>query len=606
MRLKRAKTSVCALMATILLSGGVSRLLAYDIKLFPASEVYDRDVEFMHERLGVKGQPMKVEEFEDKEVESWLVTNLKPGADDTKDSAWAGSRASAMSNSGEFEIRLPRIRVFGVGLGDNDGGTEQISINGNATVELRRFPGHEINGSARAYYVLVLAQPNDPDILSVVFSHCITVNFDHVIALENKEPSQQPKLAPRLVLELIDGTRLVGDVRDDSMRVSVRAKDRDIRFEEIFSMKLQRGTNAATILLRDGEKVSCAVSWLELKVKTILGEISVPREEVTELRVTPRGEFEPGDARPERLKGMYHAEEPSYEGKSLRTWMRQRQGQPGAGNMYRLFDPDFDRETGEQQAATAAIRAIGSAAIPYLLELLSREPLESQTAPEGFAALGEIAKAAVPDLLRLLDEPRDIFQYGLIIRSIGGIGPAARNAIPALLQELRLSPYPTAAGEALGNIGPTASEAVPIIIAKLSKGDIPYDLPLVEALGKIPSKEAVPVLLAIAQERDSWKKKDESGFGAEMRRHRAVDALGKIGPEAEAAVPGLVGLLKSFRTGGMAGYYFSERVIRALGSIGPGAWEAVPMLRELAKESDQPRVSQAVAVALSKIGTRAR
>lgn len=149
----------------------IPHLTAFEIKLFPASEVYHQDTAILHERLGLKGQALKVEDFDDERLEDWLGTNLKAGDDGTEQSAWAGHRASASSNSGEFEIRLPKVRFFGVGLGDNDGGNERVSVNGNPRVQLQRLPGHEGNGIGRAFYLLVAAEPNDPDIRSVVVDH---------------------------------------------------------------------------------------------------------------------------------------------------------------------------------------------------------------------------------------------------------------------------------------------------------------------------------------------------------------------------------------------------------------------------------------------------
>src|SRR5688572_23298243 len=232
------------------------RLAGFDIKLYPASEVYDAELDFFHERLGVNGQTMRVEEFEDDQLESWLQTNLKAGDAKTIDAAWVGRRTSTPADSAEFEVRLPRARVFGIGLGDNDGGNERISINGNTPIELKRFPGHEGNGIGRAFYLLVIAQPNDPDIHSIVIDHGMTLLFDHLLVLENKEPSAQRKLPPRLALRLNDGSRFVGLANIDSIRVLTGKEKVDLPFQRIFSMRRQAGTDSTTILLRNGEKLS--------------------------------------------------------------------------------------------------------------------------------------------------------------------------------------------------------------------------------------------------------------------------------------------------------------------------------------------------------------
>jgi hypothetical protein len=190
------------------------------------------------------------------------------------------------------------------------------------------------------------------------------------------------------------------------------------------------------------------------------------------------------------------------------------------------------------------------------------------------------------------DETDGGIQCTCIILSIGNLVRGAESAIPVLLEELRLSRYPTVAGEALGNIGPAAAEAVPMIIKKISAGDLSYDLPLIEALGKFQSKAALPMLIAIAKGTEgngsSRRKHDERAFASDMWKHCAVEALGHMGPDAGAAVPELIGLLKGEGSGNLSGLYFSERIIRTFGSIGPDAREALPVLREIAGRSKQP------------------
>src|SRR5262249_49052884 len=150
-----------------------------------------------------------------------------------------------------------KIRIFGVGLGDNDGGNERISINGTPPVQLNRLPGHERDGGGRAYYVLVLAQPNDPDIRAVTFDQCVTVSFDHLIALEDKEPLPEQTLLPRLVLSLADGTEVTGYSDQSSLPVRVQNAKEQRAFNRIYSMQFQRKNSLATILLDSGEKLSC-------------------------------------------------------------------------------------------------------------------------------------------------------------------------------------------------------------------------------------------------------------------------------------------------------------------------------------------------------------
>ena len=575
----------------------------FEIKVFPASEVYDRDLEFMHERLGIRGQALKVEDFEDEELESWLQTNLKT-TNDTPWYVWAGKRASALSDSAAFQIRLPGIRYFGVGLSDNDGsGTEQISINGGTAVELKRFQGHEANGSGRALYVLVKAQPNDPDIRSVVIDQGFTISFDHLVVYESESEPKEEKLAPRLILSLRDGRRLVGYSGRDSVPVQIDNAKLDLPLGRIYSMQFEAGANRGTVLLRNADRLSCEFAVSELKVSTQAGEVVLPFEKVRHIQVTPRGEFHPGDARSDKLETVFHAEEPSFEGKSLRAWLRLCLPQTTFGKMQDGLRPGADDDTPTQQHAKEVVRNIGLAALPFLMELIERGGLDAHFGRQGFAVLGDLAKSALPDLLHLVreNESDDIIQRSSIIWSIGHIGPAAESAIPILLEELREGRFRTVAVEALGDIGPAAATAGPILVENLSSGDLPYDLPVIIALGKVRSEKAVPMLVAIAKGTDDLRKKhDELGFVSDKRKHLAVEALGRIG--ARDAVPELIEILKEQAPGSLSRIYFSERIIQALGSIGPKAHESIPVLREIAGRSKkQSELSQSAALALAKI-----
>jgi HEAT repeat protein len=588
----------------MLLMVWVLHLAAYEIKLFPASEVYDPDTEILHERLGVRGQALKAEDFEDQVMESWLHTNLKGGGGEGTDrTAWAGNMASAHVDSAQLDIDLPNVRLLEIGLADNDGGTERVSVNGNPAVQLKSLPGHVVNGRTRAYYLIIEAEPGDPSITSVEFDQCFTVHFDHLIVLQEKALGKKERLLPRLVLDLVDGTRLVGYYSDNSILASVRGEKLDLPLDRILSMQFQKGTDAATILLKNGEKVSGQVQFSALKVATILGDLSVPREKIRQLKVSFRGEYRTGqDAGREQLQRRemkFHADEPSFDGKSLRWWLQQCVPRPGAGKAYDLLAPDADAKSAERQAAERAIRQLGPEAISFLIEMLSRGDQEARRAVHGFEALGDRAKKALPDLMLLLDEPDEMI-HSCTIWAIGHVGPAARSAVPVLLEELRAGSLPAAV--ALGNIGPASVEAVPIMIPKLNSGDQGYDIPFIIALGKIGSKDAVPILAEIAQGNDSRKNPEERGVVAELREHRAVEALGNIGPGAKSAVPVFVQLLRQQGFGNVTGLYFTERIVRALGLIGPDAREAAPLLREIAaRQALQVAVRESAASALAKI-----
>ena len=128
-----------------------------------------------------------------------------------------------------------------------------------------------------------------------------------------------------------------------------------------------------------------------------------------------------------------------------------------------------------------------------------------------------------------------------------------------------------------------------------------YDLPLIIALGKIHATEAVPLLAEVAR----GTGRSGGDFFAEMRRHRAVEALGRIGPNATQSVSILVALLEEQRLGNVGRLYLADRICRALGEIGPTAREAIPKLTRIANNESLPKipatVSHSAAAALAKI-----
>src|SRR5262249_6411175 len=116
--------------------------------------------------------------------------------------------------------------------------------------------------------------------------------------------------------------------------------------------------------------------------------------------------------------------------------------------------------------------------------------------------------------------------------ALGGIGPGAKAAVPALLAIVKdksnLSQVRYAAGVALGKIGPEARAAVPDLLEVLTdpKSDATLRALAVYALGGIgpAAKAAVPTLTALARDRSarSWD------------REAPAKALVKIDPEFAA------------------------------------------------------------------------
>lgn len=153
---------------------------AYSVHLFPASEFSGTPAEELSEKMNVSG--LVIEDFEDNQLAEGLRSTLTQSTNpDPAPNAWDGQTGSTEVNAGLFEFALPGVRFFGVGLGDNDGGSEALSINGGWSINLNSFPNHQANGQGKAYYLVVVAGENDPDVRTISIANGYTMVFDHLV-----------------------------------------------------------------------------------------------------------------------------------------------------------------------------------------------------------------------------------------------------------------------------------------------------------------------------------------------------------------------------------------------------------------------------------------
>jgi len=266
----------------------------------------------------------------------------------------------------------------------------------------------------------------------------------------------------------------------------------------------------------------------------------------------------------------------------------------------------IDQVKKKNLGATAALRHFGAeakAAVPTLIEALkdTETPPEPWTliddsveqngmftirdfAARSLGAIGPEAKDAIPALIAALNDDKSDTVRARAAVALGRVGtsnpadviPALRKATKDRAKVLRLS-----AVTALGNIGPDAKDAIPELSAVLEKASAADSMVVLEALTKIGAP-AVPVL------RRSLKDPNLNFRAA------AIESLGKIGPEAKAAVPDLIAALNG------KSKLVRLAAVNALGFIGPDAQSAVPALKQLSKDSDKD-IREAAAVSLEKI-----
>jgi HEAT repeat protein len=253
-----------------------------------------------------------------------------------------------------------------------------------------------------------------------------------------------------------------------------------------------------------------------------------------------------------------------------------------------------------QDAAISSLVLIGSGTertVPLLVERFRKEGCQRFTGQGTFPyspyvrdTLVRIGGPAVPALVELLNGP-DADMRVCAAEAIGGIGPAARGAVPPLIRAIRrpdgeqglelLAGY---AIQALGCIGPDANAAVPALNALLGRTDRD-NFEVVVALDRIG---APPV----RKLRDDFLRTGDVSIGYE---------LGWLGPKAREAAPALRELLVDKRPQ----VRFSAAA--ALAAVEPAASESIPVLIEaLDHLNDRELEVDAAIWAVAHLGPRAK
>lgn len=246
------------------------------------------------------------------------------------------------------------------------------------------------------------------------------------------------------------------------------------------------------------------------------------------------------------------------------------------------------------RTAQGALGSIGKAAIPDLIALFPEPKEDSETKEakdirwrirrRAISVFGAIGGVAVPDLIEVLKSERSGLSQDFAAEALGDIGPAAKDAVPALIQHITESNrYKKKSKENLGQYQWTLKS----FLDTLRETDIAWGA---RALGKIgpDAKDAAPKLHSLLEE-----VKDQE-FNA--NKQTLIEALGGIGPAASASVPTLIQLLKDPNAD------VRLATIIALGKMGPAAKDARQNLEAILKYADSAAIKRAAEVSLNQIG----
>jgi len=205
--------------------------------------------------------------------------------------------------------------------------------------------------------------------------------------------------------------------------------------------------------------------------------------------------------------------QPVYGGKALTLWLRTYAPSSSSG-LHSL----------EWNEADDAVRHLGTNCIPILLRMIRQKDSPAKlwlvafaqkhgltkrihfvpaaernvAASRAFIALGDIAKDAVPALVKMYDENLSAESRGAIEDALGWIGPAAKSAIP-LLVRATTNANPRVRANALWALGEIHAEpelCVPRLTQALNDSDDWARLSAAHALGMFgtDAKSAVPAL----------------------------------------------------------------------------------------------------------------
>ena len=263
-----------------------------------------------------------------------------------------------------------------------------------------------------------------------------------------------------------------------------------------------------------------------------------------------------------------------------------------------LMKATVDEDDRVARSAEKAIRRIGSAAVPALVQGLENEDAGVRaTAAQALGFLGPAAEGAVPALAKAIEDEYDGVRH-LAVQTLSYIGPAAQAAVPALVKALDDEDMRGSAVYTLLLIDPAARrigpEGVPSLIGALSDIDKRVCCKAARILRSIgpAAKAAVPALKQVLE--------DTRGLGhdKEQARAEAAGALGSIGPAAQAALPALMHALDDDDDSSVR-FNAALALAKIRGEISE---ERVVALIEALGDEDDPFKVQAAAEALGEIG----
>ena len=247
--------------------------------------------------------------------------------------------------------------------------------------------------------------------------------------------------------------------------------------------------------------------------------------------------------------------------------------------------------------------------VSLLVPQLAPEKIAEKTsALSAVCGMAPEAQEAIPALSRLLECDERGVAY-TAARALGGIGPAAASAVPALVAQLArgLESHDysarSASCEAIGKMGPAAESAIPALVAELN--DAPLSLPpqhdIIQRAGQRPVREAMSALVRIGNTNPEVLAAIRRHLSneTELLRSWALSTVARLTPDSPEALNCCLNCLR-------ANHWSNNRrgIILPIGRLAGDRKDAVTPLAALLDDGD-PEIRKAAAWALGKIGTDA-
>jgi HEAT repeat protein len=190
-----------------------------------------------------------------------------------------------------------------------------------------------------------------------------------------------------------------------------------------------------------------------------------------------------------------------------------------------------DGSSGVRAAAAGALGELGEAgrpAVPVLFEALGDPSEWVRHAAAEALSRQKLTPHDVPALVAALRSD-DTYVRAFAAWRLGNFREEGREAVPALAATLEQPQTHVAVSAALARIGPAATEAVPALVSELARPDAGRRWRAARTLGRIGpgAADGVPALVTAL---------DDPNEGVRLR---AAQALGRIGPDARSAAAAL-------------------------------------------------------------------